>query len=244
MSATFPDHFSDRAEGYAAHRPGYPAALLELLAGAAPRRGLVWEAGCGSGQLSVPLAERFRRVIGTDASPEQLARAARHPRVAYRCELAERSSLPAGSVDLAVTAQAAHWFDLGSYYGEVRRVAAPGAALALVTYGLFRVDSAVDPAVDAAVDRWRWRATGLPSAGTWRPLTGPFPFEEIETPDLEARARWRAADVVRGDVVRRPQPREGGRRGSARELPPGSPRRVGRSGEAPLRVLARGRAPR
>lgn len=197
MSATFADHFSDRAEGYAAHRPGYPAALVDLLAEAAPRRGLAWEGGCGSGQLSVSLAERFRRVIGTDASREQLARADRHPRVAYRCELAERSSLPARSVDLAVAAQAAHWFDLGTYYGEVRRVAAPGAAVALVTYGLLRVDAAVDAAVDsfyAGALEGHWPPERRHVESAYRSL--PFPFEEIETPEMEERRRWRAADVI------------------------------------------------
>lgn len=49
---TFHDHFSAHADGYAAHRPTCPRALLDWLASLAPRTGLAWEAGCGSGQLN------------------------------------------------------------------------------------------------------------------------------------------------------------------------------------------------
>src|SRR2546426_10335114 len=64
------------------------------------------------------LADRFARVIATDASAEQIAQAAPHPKVGYRCAPAETSGLPNGAVDLAVAAQAVHWFDLARYYAE------------------------------------------------------------------------------------------------------------------------------
>ena len=48
----FKDHFSEVAAAYAAHRPTYPPALVDLLARLAPARRLAWDAGCGSGQLS------------------------------------------------------------------------------------------------------------------------------------------------------------------------------------------------
>ena len=59
MSAGFRDLFSHDSAGYAAHRPTYPSELAEFLARASPARALAWEAGCGSGQLSLLLAERF-----------------------------------------------------------------------------------------------------------------------------------------------------------------------------------------
>src|SRR5207249_7256547 len=123
----FQDHFSDKAAGYAAYRPVYPPALVDALAALAPGRGLAWDAGCGSGQLSLLLAQRFDRVIATDASADQIAHATAHPKVEYRCAPAEASGLADGIADLAVAAQAAHWFDLPDYYAEVRRVAPPRA---------------------------------------------------------------------------------------------------------------------
>src|SRR2546427_5511649 len=50
------------------------------------------------------------------SSPEQIARAASHPKVEYRCARAEGSGLPEHVADLATAAQAAHWFDLPAYF--------------------------------------------------------------------------------------------------------------------------------
>src|SRR5262249_14884423 len=108
----FKDHFSGAARGYAAHRPVYPRAVAEALAARSPGRALVWDAGCGSGQLSVVLAEAFDRVVATDASAAQISSATPHPRVRYAVAPAAASGLEKASVDCAVAAQAAHWFDL------------------------------------------------------------------------------------------------------------------------------------
>jgi trans-aconitate methyltransferase len=106
---TFADHFSQVAARYAAYRPHYPAALVDALADRADTRGVAWDVGCGSGQLSVALAKRFARVIATDPSRAQLDAALHHPSVDYRCEPAEASTV--ADADLVVAAQAAHWFD-------------------------------------------------------------------------------------------------------------------------------------
>jgi SAM-dependent methyltransferase len=125
----FKDHFSARAAAYAAYRPRYPTPLVGFLAGVAPSTDVAWDCGCGSGQLSVDLTRRFTRVVATDASAQQLAQAVPHPRVEYRHAAAEGSGLLDGSIDVAVAAQAAHWFDLAAYYGEGRRVVEPGGII-------------------------------------------------------------------------------------------------------------------
>ncbi len=150
-SGRFKDHFSEISAAYAAHRPSYPAALVDFLARLAPARRLAWDAGCGSGQLSVLLAGAFERVVATDASPEQIGRAASHARVEYRCARAEESGLPERVADLATAAQAAHWFDLPSYYAEVRRVVRPGGIVALISYGVVTVGADVDAVTWSAV---------------------------------------------------------------------------------------------
>ena len=103
----FADHFSALAAPYATYRPHYPPALVALLAERCPAHGLAWDAGCGTGQLSVALASQFDRVVATEPAAAQLADAAGHPRVEYRCEPAEASTLASASADLAVAAQAA-----------------------------------------------------------------------------------------------------------------------------------------
>ena len=131
--------FGSIATGYVAYRPHYPAALVDALR-AETRGDTAWDVGCGSGQLSIALADQFARVIATDPAQPQLDQATPHPRVEYRCAPAETSGLADASVDLVVAAQAAHWFDWPRFLAEVERVARPGALVALVSYGNHAVD--------------------------------------------------------------------------------------------------------
>jgi SAM-dependent methyltransferase len=190
----FKDHFSAISAGYAAHRPTYPPALVECFASLVPAHCLVWEAGCGSGQLSTLLAERFERVIATDASHEQLAEAAPRANIEYRCARAEASGLSDSSIDLAVAAQAAHWFELERYYAEVRRVSRPGAIVALVSYDMCSIDAELDPLVDhfyGSVLGRHWPPERKHVESGYRSL--PFPFEEIEAPPLTIEVEWTLA---------------------------------------------------
>lgn len=79
-SPGFKDHFSSRSAGYAVYRPTYPDALVDFLAAIAPGQALALDCACGTGQLSVPLARRFRRVIAIDASAGQISHAEAHDR--------------------------------------------------------------------------------------------------------------------------------------------------------------------
>lgn len=187
----FKDHFSGHAALYREARPLPPPDWFDWLAGQAPDGDLAWDAGCGSGQASVALAAHFRRVVGTDPSATQIAQAIAHERVDYRVEPAERSSLDAHSVSLVGVSQALHWFDLDAFHTEVRRVAKPGALLAISAYGNCSVDRGVD-----AVERVLYADTlgadwpperALVDAG-YRDL--PFPFAAIDTPTFAMHADW------------------------------------------------------
>jgi SAM-dependent methyltransferase len=209
--AKFHDHFSERASGYAIYRPTYPPELVDFLfdltskesdretsvsrSGSTPT---VWEAGCGSGQLTGALAQRFSRIVATDASPEQIAQARPLPEVEFRVARAEASGLPDQSVDLAIAAQAAHWFDLENYYAEVRRVVSLGGYIALITYGIHVTD-------DVRIDRIIKHLYHETLAGYWAPERRlveegyrgmPFPFAEISTPAFEMQAEWSLAEML------------------------------------------------
>jgi SAM-dependent methyltransferase len=211
---SFRDHFSGVAEGYARYRPHYPRALVELLAEGCPRHELAWEAGCGNGQLSVALGDRFARVIATDPARAQLEHAEPHPHVEYRCAPAEHGGLPDACADLAVAAQAAHWFDWPAYVAEVERVARPGALCAILAYGncwIARpgsagarsnaerggsIDGAADPIVRSYYDDLGpyWPPERRHIENGYRELAWPWPA--VAAPDIDMVAHWTRAELV------------------------------------------------
>lgn len=197
MAANFKDHFSGVAAGYRAFRPRYPEPLFDWLAGAAPARERAVDLGCGTGQASVALAARFDEVIGIDPSAEQVAKAEPHPRVRYRVAPAEATGLPDASVDLAIAAQALHWFDPARLHPELARIARPGAIFAAFTYDLCRID----PAVDAVVGRlYRdllgpyWPPERAHVDAAYRTL--PFPWPELDAPAFRIEESWDLARFV------------------------------------------------
>ncbi|HEU4857237.1 MAG TPA: methyltransferase domain-containing protein [Rhodanobacteraceae bacterium] len=203
---SFKDHFSGHAALYASARPHYPAALFDWLASAAPARGCVWDAGCGNGQASVALAQRFDRVIATDPSATQLDNAVAHPRIEYRNEPIGPStpgsdryatSLAAHSVDAVTVAQALHWFDLAPFLAEVRRVAKPGALFAAWCYANCGVTPEVDRVIahlyDPILGRYWSPERRLVDEGY---ASLDIPFAQVAAPAFEMRVDWNACQLL------------------------------------------------
>jgi SAM-dependent methyltransferase len=196
-SLQFEDHYSRHADAYARHRPRYPDELFAWLASVSSARALAWDAGTGSGQVAVALAQHFDRVIATDASGEQLARAIPHQRVEYRHEPAGLSSLPPASADLITAGAAAHWFDLDDFYREVRRVGRKDAMIVLFSYGPRDFADVIGPIVhqfqeEILAGYWPERIQYVHD----RYATLPFPFDEIEAPPFSMTAEWDLAELL------------------------------------------------
>ena len=193
----FKDHFSGHATHYRVARPVYPGEFLDALCALAPTRTCCWDVGCGNGQASVLLADRFERVVATDPSANQIAEAEPRPNIDYRVEPAEASSVAAQSVSFISVAQAYHWFDHERFVVEAKRVAATGAVIAAYGYR----HTSVNPAIDELVGTLY--ATTL--ASDWPPerrhvdaglLDLPFPFDPLSIPQHELRVDWTVSQFL------------------------------------------------
>ena len=123
--------FGGVADAYDRSRPGYPAEAAAWLAGGAPAR--VLELGAGTGLLTTDLVALGHDVLATDPLEPMLRHlSTRLPGVRTAIASAEQIPLPSRSVDVVVSAQAFHWFDLERALPEVARVLRPGGEIALV----------------------------------------------------------------------------------------------------------------
>ena len=131
--------FDEAAELYGRVRPGYPAALFDDLAeltaiGPGSR---VLEIGPGTGQATLPLAERGCRVVAVELGAGLAAVARRNlagfPDVEVVTAAFEEWPLPTEPFDLVLAATAFHWIDPAVRVDKVADALRPGGSLATVT---------------------------------------------------------------------------------------------------------------
>ncbi|WP_438282991.1 class I SAM-dependent methyltransferase [Pseudomonas alabamensis] len=183
--------FDQGGQAYASFRPEYPAALAAYLASTVPERRLAVDVGCGNGQLTTLLADHFDTVWGFDPSQDQIAHAQAGGNLHYACAPAEALPASAQGAQLITVAQAAHWFDLPAFYAQVRTRAAPGAVLALISYGVPRLE---DDLQGRFMDFYHHEIGPF-----WPPerqlvdsgyATLDFPFAEFKAPAMSIELSW------------------------------------------------------
>lgn len=133
------------AELYQRYRRGYPDEAIDALAhtfhlGADD---VVLDVGCGTGQLTLPLARRVRAVIGLDPEADMLvqARAVAGDQRNVLWALGSDRDVPAiaqvaGPLAAVTVAQALHWMDHEELFRTVRPLLRPGGGIAVVTNGV------------------------------------------------------------------------------------------------------------
>lgn len=193
----FEDHFSVDATHYAIYRPTYPAVLFDFLASLADVRELAWDCATGNGQAAVGLAERFDRVIASDASTEQIEHAFFHPRITYSVFAAEDPELADCSVDLITVAQALHWFDFDAFYRQAKRVLKPKGIIAVWCYQRCNTSTELDDVLDRLnfeVLKPYWSPRVEFANAHYRTI--PFPFAELSAPELAGETSWTMDQLV------------------------------------------------
>jgi SAM-dependent methyltransferase len=124
--------FGRAAGEYERARPGYPDAVLELLAatGALAPGQVVVDLAAGTGKLTRQLSPSGAAVVAVE--PVQAMGEALVGTTLVAAGTAEALPLRTASADLVTVAQAFHWFDAPAALAEVVRVTRPGGWLALI----------------------------------------------------------------------------------------------------------------
>ncbi len=162
--------FAGRVADYAAARPSYPRAAIDLVVRDLPAQTQAIDLGCGTGISTRALAGRGLAVIGVDPNTEMLAAAAAAiaadaGTIEYRLGDESLASVAAASVDLVACFQSFHWLDPATARRSFARVLKPGGRVALV---------------------WNLRVLGDPAGDDYAEAVGVAPAEArygIEAPD-------------------------------------------------------------
>jgi SAM-dependent methyltransferase len=131
MDSSPTKRFSNRVENYVKYRPDYPREILSLLR---ERIGLndswkIADIGSGTGLSARMFLELGNEVFGVEPNAEMRAAGETFlkdfPRFHSVDGSAEATTLPDASVDMIVSAQAFHWFDLARCKPEFKRILKP-----------------------------------------------------------------------------------------------------------------------
>ncbi len=129
--------FNDDAAAYDAIRPGYPLQLIDdvLSFSQIPAGGRILEVGCGTGQATLPFAQRGYGMVCIDIGEDMLKIARQKlkafPLVEFWCGAFEDWPLEADAFDLFISATAFHWVPREIGYPKAAAALKPNGTLAI-----------------------------------------------------------------------------------------------------------------
>jgi SAM-dependent methyltransferase len=153
--------FTQAADLYDRMRPTYPPATFDQLAefGQLATGSTVLEIGCGTGQATLPLAQRGYRVTAIELGHEMAAIARRNLAAFVNVEIIETDfetwSLPDQPFDAVVAATAFHWLDPATRVARAAAALRTGGTIALIgTHHIAGGDAAFFAEVQDCYERW------------------------------------------------------------------------------------------
>ena len=136
LSKDYGDQFQDQSIVDRYHkRPAYTDSVIEALLSDLPAHAQILDIGCGTGEISIPLAERGYDVTGVDPSRAMIQRAMSfNQQVNWQCAYAEDFVI-IDKVDLIVTANSLHWMDWPIVFPKFARALKEQGRMAIITGG-------------------------------------------------------------------------------------------------------------
>ena len=209
MTGFPPDLYAGTAEYYERFRPRYPDFMLAELRGRVGMSGTLLDLACGPGQIAIPMAPYFERVLAIDLEPDMIdvGRAAADraglTNIRWQVGRAEDLTLEPGSIDLLTIGSAFHRLERGVIAARVKGWLSPGGALIVTGYG--PAPDSVEPEppwkdiMSTVVMKW----TGPLSEAARRALSGPSHGELLESAgyaieryDCTVPHRWTVDELV------------------------------------------------
>lgn len=171
--------FDEVPDLYDRNRPGYPKALFDDLVSLSgiPPEGRILEIGCGTGQATIPLAQRGFAVVCLEPGPSMArfarAKLARFPRVQVLRSTFEEWPVEHGAFSLVFSAQAFHWVAADVRFAKAALALDATGGLAVVGNAEVPERSSLREVIDAVYARHAPTLAG-PPATRWYADEGPL----------------------------------------------------------------------
>lgn len=191
------DNFSKISNNYAKFRPDYPPALFDFLYPLLRQKERAWDCATGTGQVARELSSEFQVVDATDISSQQIAHAYQADNISYTVQEAEHTQFADDSFDLITVGQAIHWFQLDQFNNEVKRVGKANSIIAIFGYELSQISPEIDEIINifyTEVLGKYWTAERVLLQEKYQTI--PFPYRELETPEIVNIKLWRLEDLL------------------------------------------------